>query len=381
MDLDISDEDLVFAERLWTWLSENVEPQWLDRCTDYDDYVAEQDRWEKLLTGSRWAGVWWPKEHGGMGATPAQRAIYAEMTARLGAPEGSGKTGRRMLGPAVMRYGTPEQQEWVLPGILEGKHVWCQSFSEPDAGSDVASIRTRARRDGDAYVLNGSKIWTSHAQHATHSFILVRTGTGGDKHGGVSILLIDMDSPGIDIRPIQQIIGMPDYSEVFYDDVVVPAGRLLGSENQGWEIARYIMRYERGAVMVFDTLVRIERHLEGFARSVGESSFHRTALGRSAAKLAASRLLAYRVLGQQVEGGDPTDAGSIAKLYWSLTWLELGKAAQAATGELGLVAEPLTPEDTVLRGFFGSRPMTIGGGTVEIQRNIIAKRVLGLPTS
>ena len=381
MDLDLSEQDQEFARTLKSWLDANVETGWRDRCADYEDFVAAQIDWEARLAKDGWAGVWWPEAFGGMGTTASQRAIYAELTARANAPEGIGRTGRRLLGPAVMRFGTDEQKEYYLPRILSAQDVWCQGYSEPNAGSDLASVRTSARRDGDHFVVNGSKIWTSNAQHADHCFVLLRTNPDAEKHAGLSILLVDLRSPGVEIRPIREITGQSGFCEVFYTDVRVPAENLLGDEGQGWEIAKYILWYERGAVMVFDTLVRIERHLQNFAAAVDDDPSSIASLGRGAAKLAASRLLAYRVLGEQIRGGEPSDVGSITKLYWSQAWVELAEAAVLGVGDPAFASAADTPAGALLELFLDCRPGTIASGSSEVQRNIVAKRILKLPTT
>lgn len=381
MDLDLTKEDKEFAERLGRWLSENVEPGWRDNSRTYEDYIQTQVEWEARLTAGGWAGIWWPLEYGGMGTTPTQRAIYAEMTARAGAPEGIGRTGRRLLGPAVMRYGTDKQKAEILPRILDGSETWCQGYSEPNAGSDLASVTTRAVRDGDNYIVNGSKIWTSHGQFVDRCFIIVRTDPTAEKHAGLSILLADLRAPGVDIRPIIQIDGHAEFCEVFYTDVVIPSENILGTEGGGWEIAKYILRYERGAVMVFDTLIRIERHLAQFVENAPDSQIGQLALGRGAAEVEAARLLAYRVLSEQLRGGDPTDAGSITKLYWSQAWVRLAESALLTVGEGVYNSAPGSSGEGLLDNFLACRPGTIASGSSEIQRNIVAKRVLGLPTA
>lgn len=381
MDLELSAEDRQFARRLKDWLDANLQVGWRDRCETYDDYIAVQIEWEAKLARDGWAGVWWPEEFGGMGTTASQRAIYAELTARANAPEGIGRTGRRLLGPAVMRYGTAEQKASILPRVLAAQDVWCQGYSEPNAGSDLASVRTSARRDGDRYIVNGAKIWTSNAQHADHCFVLLRTDPDAEKHAGLSILLIDLHSPGVEVRPIKEITGQSGFCEVFYTDVEVPAENLLGAAGQGWEIAKYILWYERGAVMVFDTLVRIERHLQYFAAAADDDPATVAAVGRSAAQMAASRLLAYRVLGEQIRGGEPSDVGSITKLYWSQAWVSLAEAAVLGVGDAAFTAAAGTAPNTLLEYFLDCRPGTIASGSSEVQRNIIAKRILKLPAS
>lgn len=381
MNLDLSEEDREFARKLGRWLDSNVEPGWRSWCTNHEDYIQVQIDWESRLAAGGWVGVWWPPEFGGMGTSPTQRALYAEMTARAGAPEGIGRTGRRLLGPAVMRYGTEEQRAAILPKILKAEETWCQGYSEPNAGSDLASVRTRAVRDGDTYIVNGSKIWTSHAQFVDRCFILVRTDPDAEKHAGLSILFVDLRAPGVEIRPIEQITGNAEFCEVFYTDVKIPAENILGQEGQGWEIANYILRYERGAVMLFDTLVRIEHHLAQFSLTAPNDQLGNVALGRSAAEVEASRLLAYRVLSEQLRGGDPSHTGSITKLYWSQAWVRLAESAMLNVGENVFNRGLGSPEERLLDGFLECRPGTIASGSSEIQRNIVAKRVLKLPSA
>ncbi|GAA1017587.1 putative acyl-CoA dehydrogenase FadE [Acrocarpospora pleiomorpha] len=377
MDLHLTEEDRTFGLELRRWLDDNVRPDWRSAAKTHADYVDVQRDWEHRLAAAGFTGIWWPREFGGMGAGPTQKAIFAELTARSGAPEGLGRTGRRLLGPGVMKYGTHEQQAEILPAILTARTFWCQDYSEPEAGSDLAGVRTTAVLDGDDYVVNGSKTWTSNAQFADRCFLLVRTGP--DKHAGLSVLLVDLSLPGIEIRPIEQITGDRGFCEVFYSDVRVPRASLLGAEGQGWEIAKYILRYERGAVHVFDTLVRIDRHLAATIRTAGDDPAAAARIGRSGAQVAASRLMAYRVLTEQIKGGEPTDAGSMAKLYWSSSWLGLAETATAIAGE-GSFAPETDDERAVLRGFFECRPGTIASGSSEIQRGIVAKRLLRLPS-
>jgi alkylation response protein AidB-like acyl-CoA dehydrogenase len=379
MDLDLTAEDRQFADRLGRWLADNVPVGWRDEGRDYEEYMKVQAEWESRLAVDGWTGIWWPREFGGLGATPTQRAIYAELTARYDAPEGIGRCGRRLLGPAVMRYGSQAQRSTILPAILKGKQVWCQGYSEPDAGSDLAAVRTKAVRHGDHYVINGSKIWTSEAQFADRCFVLVRTDAKAEKHAGLSILLVDLRSPGIEIRPISLLTGRPEFCEVYYRDVVVGADNLLGMEGQGWEISLYVLAHERGAVMVFDTLVRIERYFDQLVSISPDDVTSKIAVGESASEIAASRLLAYRMLGEQIRGGDPGDAGSISKLYWSRTWMRLAEKALTTVGEAIFTDDSVTsPENELLNNFLECRRGAIGSGTSEIQRNIVAKRMLGL---
>jgi alkylation response protein AidB-like acyl-CoA dehydrogenase len=382
VDFSLTAEDLAFKQRLQVWLRENLPVDWRARCPDEKSWVAFQKDWDHRLAIAGWTGIWWPREFGGSEATPTQRVIYEELMAEVDAPEGLGKAGRRLLAPAIMRYGTETQKRDLLSRMLSGEDNWCQGFSEPDAGSDLASLQTRAVRNGEDYLVNGSKIWTSYAQYCNKCFLLARTDPNAEKHAGLTLLLLDMNQPGVDVRPIQQITGSTGFCQVFFTDATVPFSATLGGEGCGWEVSSYLLTHERGAAQVFARLIRVEQHLRAYAARALEAEGEEVGVARLSTEIAAARLLAYRILNTQIAGGEPGPLGSIAKLYWSEAWQRLALQGLLVAGEQGLteVSEANDPA-TLADLFLYSRWATVSSGTSEVQRNIVAKRVLKLPQS
>jgi alkylation response protein AidB-like acyl-CoA dehydrogenase len=379
MNFELSEDDLAFRARLRAWLGGNLDPDWLRKCVTRDDWASYQRYWDRALFQGGWAGLWWPREHGGMGATASQKAIFEMERARAGAPEGLAFFGRRLLGPGIMKFGH-EAQRQLLPKILAGDTVFCQGSSEPDAGSDLAGVRTTARLRGEAYEITGRKIWTSWAQYADMCFMLVRTDTTVPKHAGLSLLLVDMHQPGIEIRPLRKLTGNADFTEVVIDGAKAPASAVLGGAGRGWEVMRYLLTYERGATSVFGRLIRMEEHLRGYAKTALADEAERGHYARLATEVATARLLVYRMLSTQLSGGEPGAAGSVVKLYWSRVWQELAERS-LLSGGLDVLATPYAGPDAAdfPTLFLDSRCATISGGSSEIQRTIVAQRVLGLP--
>ncbi|MGP3978064.1 acyl-CoA dehydrogenase family protein [Streptomyces sp. 8N114] len=386
MELAYTQEEEEFRARLRAWLAEVLptlppRPDPLDwparRAYDLD--------WQRRLYDAGYAGLHWPKDAGGQGATPTQHLIFLEETEAAGAPYvGAGFVGLLHAGPTIAAEGSPQQRARWLPPILRGEEVWCQGFSEPDAGSDLASLRTRAVRDGDAYVVTGSKIWTSHAEVADWCELLVRTDPEAPRHRGITWLALPMDAPGVTVRPLRTLAGSQEFAEVFLDQVRVPAGNRVGSENEGWRVTMVTLSFERGTAFVGE-VVACRRTLRLLARRAQQNgrwddAAVRRRLGRLNAEFAALwRLIQWNVSEaahglRQGGTGVPGAGGSVFKLRYSHARQELYEAAAAVLGPASLdLAEEWARER------LSSLSYTIAAGTSQIQHNIVAERILGLP--
>ena len=358
-----------------------------------DDYM----RWHRALYERGWVAPTWPEEHGGAGWTPAERYIFDEEAGLAGAPRLSG-FGLGMVGPVLMAFGTEEQKAEHLPKILSGERVWCQGYSEPGSGSDLASLQCRADKDGDDYVVNGSKIWTTGAQHANRMFCLVRTSTEGKPQQGISFILIDMDTPGIRVEPIITLAGDHEVNQVFFDDVRVPQANRVGEENDGWTVAKYLLEFERGgsayATTLGATLAGTRRIAEaeasGGGRLIDDDGFRRKL---AAAEIAVDALQAteHRIMSEIAQRGRPGPASSMMKvsgseLHQQITELAVEAIAYYAAPDQpearvpGRNVDPIGPDYAVpvMPKYLNYRAASIYAGSNEIQRNIMAKLVLGL---
>jgi len=344
--------------------------------------------WTKKLNERGWGAPAWPKEHGGGGLSVKEQFILSEEFAWRRAPR-SGGIGHGWAGPTIMVYGSEEQKQDYLPKIISGEHVWCQLFSEPGAGSDLASLQTRAIRDGDDYVVNGQKIWTSGA-HAAHMGILIaRTNPDAPKHRGISYFLVDMKTPGIQVRPLVNMLNSHEFNEVYFEDVRIPAKNLLGEENRGWYLATTTLDFERSGIatsvahqLIVKDLVKFAKDSERGSHTVATNRQIRSELADRAIEAQVEALVCYRIISMQERGEIPNKESSIAKLYSS----ELDVRLAATAMHLGGLYSQITDrEDTSAMGgkfprfYMHSTTSPIGGGTSEIQRNIIAMRGLGLP--
>ncbi|WP_055557367.1 acyl-CoA dehydrogenase family protein [Streptomyces sp. NBRC 110028] len=384
MDLAFTEDEEEFRHGLRAWLAD-VLPTLPDRPdpADWPARRAYDCGWQRRLYDAGYAGLHWPEDAGGRGATPTQHLIFLEETERAGAPYvGANFVGLLHAGPTIAAEGTPAQRARWLPPILRGDQVWCQGFSEPDAGSDLASLRTRAVRDGDHYIVSGSKIWTSHAEIADWCELLVRTApTNPDtpKHRGITWLALPMDAPGVTVRPLRTLAGTAEFAEVFLDEVRVPAGHRIGAENDGWRVTMVTLSFERGTAFVGE-VVACRRVLEALARTAKangrwDDPVLRRRLGRLAAHCAALwRLTQWNVSEAQRTGGVPGVGGSVFKLRFSQVRQELYDAAAEVLGPDALDAGHEWVADRL-----SSLSYTIAAGTSQIQRNIVAERILGLP--
>ncbi|MDK9497774.1 acyl-CoA dehydrogenase family protein [Streptomyces katrae] len=381
MDLAHSEEERDFRARLREWLAK-VLPE-LPAKPSPDDWPGRRAYdlgWQRRLYDAGYAGLHWPVDAGGRGATPTQHLIFLEETERAGAPYvGANFVGLLHAGPTIAAEGTPEQRARWLPPVLRGDEVWCQGFSEPGAGSDLASLRTRAVRDGDAYVVTGSKIWTSHAEVADWCELLVRTDPAAPRHRGITWLAMPMDAPGVTVRPLRTLAGSAEFAEVFLDEVRVPAANRVGAENDGWRVTMVTLSFERGTAFVGE-VVACRRTLGALARAAKENGrwddpVLRRRLGRLYGEFGALwRLTQWNVSEAQGSGGVPGAGGSVFKLAYSHARQELYEAAAEVLG-----AESLSLEEEWTAERLSSLSYTIAAGTSQIQHNIVAERILGLP--
>jgi hypothetical protein len=390
VDLRYTASEQTFRDELRAWLS-GVLPT-LPAAPAADDWPGRRRSdlaWQRLLFDAGYAGVDWPVEAGGRGSSPIEQLIFKEECERAGAPYvGVSFVGLLHAGPTINAEGTAEQKARYLPAILRGDEVWCQGFSEPDAGSDLASLRTRAVRDGDDYVVTGSKIWTSHAEVADYCEMLVRTGEDG--HRGISWLIVPMDSPGIEIRPLRTIAGTTEFAELFLNEVRVPVANRVGDENDGWRVTMVTLSFERGTAFVGELLecMRLLGSLTEVARRLelaGDQGLQRR-LGHLVATFDALWALTKRNVSEAAQSGVPGIGGSVFKLSFSEQSQALGDLALEVLDRAAACADPLEAPDgsplgneEQLHAWFKSISATIAAGTSQVQRNIVAERILGLP--
>ena len=393
MDFSFSEKDKAFADEARAWLEANVPREWRkdhawSRAEDPLWITIARD-WQRRLFEGGWAAISWPREQGGRGATVIERWLFEEQLDRVGAPRPIASSGAvDLIGSALLNHGTDAQRSRFLKPLLSGADLWCQGFSEPGAGSDLGSLRTRGDRDGDHFVVNGQKVWTSHADVADWCFLLCRTEPDAPKHKGISLLLVDMRTPGISVRPLKQMTGDAEFCEVFFDNVRVPADLMVGAPGAGWQIAMGILAHERGPVWTFTFQRRIRRSFERLVRLARErggngrltDSLLRQRLAQSYIEVELLRLVGYRSLTKLLRTGQPGVESSIEKVLGSETDQRLQEVAMQVLGTYGSVCdERVAPSEAIAREYMYSRSETIMGGTSEIQRNLIAQRILGLP--
>lgn len=357
--------------------------------------LSEADRWrhfgrdwERRLREAGLNGVSWPLDSGGQGRTLLEEIALLEELASANVPESLNFIAKTMLGPTLIRHGNESQRQRFLPAILDGAHMWCQGFSEPDAGSDLANLKTKAVRSDGGWRLFGQKVWTSFASRSDWMFALVRTDREAERHAGLSFVLVDMSTPGIAVRPLRQITGDAEFNEVFFDDVHVPDENVVGQPGEGWKIAGTLLAHERGAAH-FGRHIRFRRELERLIElgqtleldgmPLIEASDYRDRLMALLGKIEIYRLMAYRQVTAMLAGGGAGE-GSVIKLFWNSMYQELQGTALDMLGPLAWMADPQRPDLARWpKRFLYSLSRSIAGGTAEIQRNIVAERVLGLP--
>jgi len=389
MDFAYTSEQRRFRDELRTWLEARKAAREIPSVSQasLDDYVAEGKGWQRRLHEGGWCGLHWPASYGGRGIGIVEQIIFQEELARIGSPQLVNLLALSMVGPLLIDHGTEAQKVRYLRRILEASEIWCQGYSEPGAGSDLAAVATRAELDGDEYVVNGQKVWTSYAQYADMCILLARTSSTGAKHQGLTLMIVDMHSPGIEVRPLRQMNGDSEFNEVYFSDVRVPRENVVGAEGEGWKMAVALLMYERATLtfqrqlqsrVALEDLMRFAREQRGgcdypvVAQRVAQAYIESQAL----------RLTSLRHLTRQLRGEPPGPEGSIEKLFWSEMYQRMLEIPLSIAGPYG----QLTGHDAraPMEGrwphlFLYSRGRTIAAGTSEIQRGIIAQRVLGLP--
>ncbi len=390
MDFDFTPEQEGFRKEVRQWLERNLPDDLRGRAfaasrADVDE-VRRLRAWQRTLYEAGYVGIDWPREFGGRGASIVEVIILYQEMARAESPQIVNRGGVSMLGPTLMKHGTPAQQKRFLSKILSAEELWCQGFSEPNAGSDLANLQTRAVRDGDHFVINGQKVWTSMGHVADWCFVLVRTDPDAPKHKGLSFLLMDMKSPGVTIRPLRQITGEAEFNEMFLDNVRVPAENLVGKPNEGWGVALTTLAYERD-VLTFIRHISLRNALHRLVRLVRERDRAADPVVRQ--KVAslwigeqALQLNAYRSLTRILKGAQPGPEGSTSKLFWSHLDQELARVGTEVIGPYSQIAHgsPWAPDEGQWEFYeLLARGSGIRAGTTEILRNILGERVLGLP--
>ena len=391
MRLTRSEAERRIAEEVTSFLQASM-PDPMSIPAEFDERIAWLREWQRKLHEAGLVNVAWPREHGGRGATLGEQMVVDEELARADAPELIGVVGLGVVGPSIVAHGTAEQKARWLPKILSAEEIWCQGFSEPGAGSDLAALRTAAEDRGDHWVVRGQKTWTSWAQYARWCAVLTRTDQSAPAHKGISYLVADMRSPGVEVRPLEQLTGDPEFSEVYFDDVVVPKDQIIGAPNAGWGIALHSLSHERGPAVaaravtlrvLLDRLIADAGRLERDGQRVIEDDQVRTLLARTHVQLEVLRCQSARTVGMTVAKGKPGLETSIDKLQLTRAEQLLGDAALAVLGPAAPYADPDSPVD--IRHWHGvylyARAASIYGGTSQVQKNIIAERILGLPRS
>ena len=388
MDLRLTERELAFRDRLRAWLADTLPT--LPTPPDRDDWPARRrydTAWQRLLFDAGYAGVDWPAEHGGLGVSPHEQLIFLEETARARAPYvGANFVGLLHAGPTLIAEGTDEQRAHHLPRILRGDEVWCQGFSEPDAGSDLAALRTTASHDGGHYVVNGRKVWTSHAEVADYCELLVRTDAAAPKHHGITWLILPMDTPGISVRPLRTIVGSSEFSELILDDVRVPVTARVGAENDGWRVAMVTFSFERGTAFIGDVIEsrNLIEEIVAIAKATG-TMWDDTALRRDVGRLTAEVNGLWALIRKNVSeasaGMIPVQGASVFKLRFTESRQRIGDLAAHVLGRASLAISdlPSLHNGHMVTDRVNTLSFTIAAGTSQIQKNILAERVLGLP--
>ena len=393
MDFKFNPEDEVFRKEFRSWLEKNIPHDWRDDEELHDpDTKEEFERrraWHRKLYDDGWMCIHWPQEFGGRGASLIQQVIYNQELDRAKAPPTVNFQGIARVGPTLMQWGTPEQKQRYIPKIPPAEEIWCQGLSEPDHGSDLAAVETRAVDQGDHFLVNGAKVWTSNAHRADFSTLLCRTDPDVPKHKGLSYLLVDMKSPGITVRPLVQITGESGFNQVFFDDVQVPIANLVGQKNEGWRVAMTNMMFERtihggrtDMMIEVRQLAELAKKVDRGGRPAWEDSYVRQSLAGFACEAAALKHTSFRQLTSQLKGLPPGPEGSIMKLGTSGLNLRMQQFAMELLGpysQFEYQASGAIDRGKWSHRMLAARRSTIAAGTNEIQHNIIGERVLGLP--
>ena len=400
MDLELTADERAFQREVRAFLTDNLTDELRAAGRSATSVFSDPKHslpWQRILNARGWAAPSWPKEYGGPGWGVMQRAIFAAECAVAGAPS-LAPMGLRMVGPCLMRYGTADQKALYLPRILSGEDYWCQGYSEPGAGSDLASLQLRADSDGDHYVLSGSKIWTTHAHFANRMFCLVRTRFEGKPQAGITFLLLDMATPGITVKPIVTLAGEHEVNQVFFDEVRAPKSGRLGEENDGWTVAKYLLEFERGGGSAPGLQVALERlremakaELTGFGGPLDAAFGFRARLTAAEIAVTAIEVTEQRVMSALASGANPGPASSMLKIQATEAMQRIDELAAEVAAHYGLVEQPAARQAgsnvapigpahslTAMPRYLNDRAASIYGGSNEIQRDIIARLVLGL---
>ena len=394
MDLNLSPSEEAFRQEVRSFIKQNLPPEWtVDRLEALhpDDAVACARKWQEKCGANGWLGLAWPKQYGGRGATLMEQAIYITEAIAARSPMGVDKIGLQLVGPALIEIGTPQQKERFLGRILRGEMLWCQGFSEPNAGSDLASVQTKAELEGDEWVINGQKVWSSDAPYADWCTLLARTHPDAPKHKGLTMLAVPMSSKGVTVRAIKQINGRAEFGEIFFDNVRVPRDAVIGELQTGWNVTMRMLTYERGLY----TLVEIPRFEKAWRQEVEyakntrrngqlliDDPKVREQLAQSYAYIQMMRLTNLRYISRYLRGATPGEESSLMKLHWATADQGLYDLGMTLGGPASL-AMPGAPQ-AICSGqwtadYFYSRACTIYGGTQDIHRNLVAERIFGLP--
>lgn len=390
MDFADTPAEAEFRQEVRAWLRDHLPDGWAGRPVRRGDDPKRVEElrcwWQRQLHDGGWAGLSWPAQYGGRGATLVEQVIFNEEAALARAPEPINVIGLYMAGPTIIAWGTEEQKARYLPPLLSGDEIWCQGFSEPSSGSDLGSLRTHAVREGDHYVVNGQKVWTSYGHLADYCILVTRTDPEAPKHAGLTYLIADMSDPGVEVRPLVQITGDPEFNELFFTDARFPVENRLGEEGDGWKVAMTTLMHERGTMafslqvqnrMTLDGLIELARKLER-----ADDPAVRERLAGFQLDVEALRITNLRALSKLLKGA-PGPEGSMSKLLWERVQQAMTEYAMELLGMSGQVLEgSQTPGDGIWQYLYlRGRGHTIEAGTTEVLKNIIAERVLGLPRS
>jgi len=396
VDLRFSEQDEDFRKELRSWLDSNLPTEMRERAfwsgRSSTESFGIRREWEQKKAQAGFAGIQWPVEYGGRGGSPTMKAIYDEELAKANAPSTVNPLGLAFLAPTVMAVGTEEQKREIIQPLLHCEVIWCQGFSEPDAGSDLAALQMRAEPQGEEYVLNGQKTWTTNAMHGDKIFTLARTSSpeGGKRHAGISMLLVDMDQPGVQARPLTQMTGAREFGEVFFTDATVPKTEVLGGEGNGWATAMLLLSFERGSSAIaqytefrkmWEEVVDVAAQLDRDGRPASEDPVLRQDLAAALVELECLKYHSWHVLTQTSQGRDLGFEASMTKIMWSETFRRVADAYERVLGTGFSVPDPrpgLSLDELTTLAMW-SRSCTIWGGSQQVQRTVVAERVLGLP--
>ncbi|HKS40889.1 MAG TPA: acyl-CoA dehydrogenase [Blastocatellia bacterium] len=397
MDLNLTPQEQQFRDEFRAWLESNIPADW--QAYESRDEESSRERfeflraWQKKMFEAGWVGIHWPKEYGGRGVTLIEQAVFIEEMARAQAPPLINVLGLSLLGPTLINYGTEEQKKRFLSNILSADEIWCQGYSEPNAGSDLAALRSEAVLDGDHFIVNGQKTWTSFGHYADFCFAVVRTDPDAPKHKGLTYMLIDMHSPGVRLRPLKQMTGESEFNEVFFENVKVPVENVVGRVNDGWNIAIATLMFERGTLGAslqitfkrqIERLIELSHKLTRNGRPASEDSLIRQKLAQMYTEIEIFRMNQMRTLTRMSKTGVPGPEGSIQKIFWSEMNQRMQQVAMEMLGPYGQLTREgdyAVDHGQWAHAYLRSRGNTIEAGTSEIQRNIIGHFVLGLPKS